>query len=158
MRVEASPAGFGDWEALRALVAAAFADMEGRIDPPSSLAAMGPADFAALAAAGPWWLAREGAAPVGCLFGARREGALHLSKLAVRPDRQGRGLGRALVEAAAASARAEGLAALTLGTRVELVENHAAFARMGFVETGRSAHAGFDRPTSVEMRRELRTG
>ena len=158
MRIEASPAGFEDWEGLRALVAAAFAGMTGRIDPPSSLDAMTAGDFAALAGAGPWWLAREGAAPAGCLFGARREGALYLSKLAVRPDRQGLGIGRALVEAAAAWARVEGLAALTLGTRVELVGNHAAFARMGFVETGRSAHAGYDRPTSVAMRRELGAG
>lgn len=158
--VEVTEAGpeFADWAGLHALLAAGFAGMEGRIDPPSSLARMGPGELAAKAAAERLWLAREDGRLVGCLFGARRGEALYLSKLAVAPERQGRGIGRALVEAAAAAALAEGLTALTLGTRVELAENHAAFGRMGFRETGRTAHPGFDRPTSVEMRRELSAG
>jgi phosphinothricin acetyltransferase len=41
---------------------------------------------------------------------------------------------------------------LELKTRVELVENQAAFARMGFVEIGQTSHAGFPNPTSVTMR------
>jgi hypothetical protein len=42
-----------------------------------------------------------------------------------------------------------------LQTRVELVENHAAFSRMGFAKTGESAHPGYDRPTSITMRRAV---
>jgi len=38
---------------------------------------------------------------------------------------------------------------------VELVENHAAFAKMGFVRTGESAHPGYDRPTSITLRRAV---
>ena len=41
---------------------------------------------------------------------------------------------------------------LELSTRIELVENHATFARMGFAKTAETAHEGFDRPTSIVMR------
>jgi hypothetical protein len=48
-----------------------------------------------------------------------------------------------------------GLDHLELQTRVELTENHATFRAMGFVETGRTAHPGYDR-TSITFRRALR--
>ena len=44
---------------------------------------------------------------------------------------------------------------LELQTRVELNGNHAAFARLGFRETERTAHAGYERPTSLTMRKAL---
>ena len=45
--------------------------------------------------------------------------------------------------------------ALELQTRVELGANHAAFQRLGFVEVGRTAHDGYDRPTSITFRKSL---
>ena len=48
-----------------------------------------------------------------------------------------------------------GLPVLELQTRVELVENQAAFLAMGFVEVGRTAHKGYDRPTSITYRRAV---
>ncbi|MGL4285313.1 MAG: GNAT family N-acetyltransferase, partial [Phreatobacter sp.] len=74
---------------------------------------------------------------------------------AVAPDRQGQGIGRALVRHAEGLALAAGKPAIELQTRIELTGNHAAFGRMGFVRTGETAHAGFDRPTSVTMRKTL---
>jgi hypothetical protein len=44
---------------------------------------------------------------------------------------------------------------LELQTRVELEENHAAFRAMGFAEAGRTAHPGYDRPTSITFRKDL---
>ena len=38
---------------------------------------------------------------------------------------------------------------------MELTGNHAAFARMGFVQTGATAHAGYGRPTSLSFRKTL---
>ena len=81
-----------------------------------------------------------------------REDALHIGKLAVRPGLHGSGIGKALVAAAQAEARALDLKALELQTRIELTENHAAFARMGFVKVGETAHPGYERPTSITMR------
>ena len=71
------------------------------------------------------------------------------------PDRQGRGIGGMLVRAAVEEARRLGLSRIELQSRIELTANHAAFARFGFVESERTAHAGYDRPTSLTMTKEL---
>jgi len=60
--------------------------------------------------------------------------ALHLWELAVRRDAQGKGLGKALVEATLALARARGLPAVTLSTFREIPWNAPFYARMGFRE------------------------
>lgn len=154
-KIDRIDAGFPRSDELLTLIREAFAYMEGRIDPPSSALRLSTASIAAQAAEGAVFVAEEGETLVGCIFASPRGQALYLSKLAVRADRRGRGLGRALVEAAGAEARRLGLQALELETRIELVENHAAFAAMGFVKTGENAHAGYDRPTSITMRRAL---
>ena len=58
-----------------------------------------------------------------------------------------------MVALAEQRARDLGLPVLELETRVELVENHLIFRRLGFVETGRKAHEGFDRPTSITFQK-----
>lgn len=154
--VDIRPAGAAeDWAALLALLHRAFACMEGRIDPPSSLHRLDPPGLAAKAAAERCFLAFADGRLAGCVFCEARPDCLYVGKLAVEPAMQGQGIGRALMAEAEAEARRLGLPALELQTRVELVENHAAFARLGFARTGTSAHAGFDRPTSVTMRKPL---
>ena len=150
--VRHAPADFADWETVRALILAAFAAMDGRIDPPSSALRLTPASMATDAAAGALLLAELAGSLVGCAFVRPKAHALYIGKLAVRPDLQGRGIGRALVAAARADAQARGLTALELQTRIELTENHAAFARMGFAKIVETAHPGYRRPTSITMR------
>lgn len=139
--------------AVHRLLVASFAYMDGRIDPPSSLRAMGVAELGALAQAGPAWVI--GDPPRACVFAREIGDRLYLGKLAVAATARGQGLARRLIRAAEDEARSRGLRALELKTRVELVENHAAFARLGFVETGRSAHPGHDRPTSLTFTRPV---
>jgi ribosomal protein S18 acetylase RimI-like enzyme len=136
--------------AVLALLQLAFAYMDTRINPPSSLHGM---TVETLFAAGEVWAI--GAPPVACVVLSPRDDALYLGKLAVAPDARGRGHARALIAQAALRARSLGLRALTLQTRVELVENHATFRALGFVETARSAHPGFDRDTTITFRRML---
>ena len=68
---------------------------------------------------------------------------------------RGQGLARRLIDVAEARAREMGLPALELQSRVELVENQEAFQAMGFQEVGRTAHPGYDRPTSITYRRAV---
>ena len=144
-----------DWPALLALILRAFAYMEGRIDPPSSALRLTPERLRAEAESGTLFLARQDGDPVGCLLCRPRGQALYLSKLAVEPDRQGQGIARALLAAAEAEARRRGLPVLELQTRIELGENHAAFAALGFQRVGETAHPGFDRPTSLTLQKRL---
>lgn len=143
-----------DWPAILSLIQRAFAYMEGVIDPPSSLHRLTPEAIAAQSREGEVWVI--GAPPVACVFLTPKADALYVGKLAVDPSQQGRGLGRALIDLAATRARARGLPALELQTRVELVTNHAVFARMGFTQTAATAHPGYDRPTSLTFRRPVR--
>jgi len=140
-----------DISAVHALLVDAFAYMDGVIDPPSSLLRMSPADLVAEAGRAELWVI--GAQPEACAILTPQAETLYLGKLAVADRARGQGLARRLVEHACDRARALALPSVTLQTRVELTANHHAFARMGFVETGRTAHPGHARPTSITFRR-----
>ena len=142
-----------DWPHLRDLLARAFAGMEGRIDPPSSLHNLTAADIATQAATGEIWVI--GAPAVACVFLTPKQNALYLGKLAVDPVVRRMGYARRLIGVAEGRAHTLGLPALELWTRIELVENHATFRALGFVKTGSHAHAGFDRATTLIFTKRL---
>ena len=136
-----------DWPHLRDLIARAFAGMDGRINPPSSVHHLTASDIAAQAVSGEVWVI--GAPAVACVFLTPLPDKLYLGKLAVDPAVQRMGYAGRLLAVAEARAHELGLPALELSTRIELTENHATFRGLGFVQTGMSSHAGFDRPTTL---------
>ncbi len=155
LSVAGLPAGFDRWAELLALILGSFRYMDGIIDPPSSAARLTPKTLEQKAAEETVFLAFLDGRMVGCVFLAERADHFYLGKLAVDPIYQGRGIGRRLVEAAADHARAAAKPTIELQARVELSANHAAFARLGFREIGRTSHAGYDRPTSITMQKDL---
>ena len=144
-----------DFAPVLALIRAAFAYMEDRIDPPSSAHRLTEASLAAMARDAEVWVAEEAGAPVACMVLTPEAGSLYLGKLAVAEGCRNQGLARQFVDHALARARELGKAAVTLQTRVELTENHAAFEAMGFRKVAETAHEGFSRPTSITYRRDL---
>ena len=78
---------------------------------------------------------------------------LLLDNIAVHPDYQGRGIGRALLERADAEALFQGYDELRLYTHETMTENIALYTRSGWVETHRGHHAGYAR---VFMRNDCR--
>ncbi len=148
-----APAQFSDWEALLSLILGSFAYMDGRIDPPSSAHRLTPDTLRARAKTEHLYIA--GSPLNGCAFFAEQPDALYIGKLAIAPAVQGKGLGRAFLIEAEALARSLGLPRLRLETRIELTQNHAAFARFGFTQTAEKAHPGFTRPTSITMEKQL---
>jgi ribosomal protein S18 acetylase RimI-like enzyme len=149
------PADFEDWDELLALIRHAFAYMDGVIDPPSSAHLLTPELLRDKARAETIFLAFQGERLVGCVAVDERGDHLYLGKLAVDPDVQGLGIGRRLLDAAEQLARARDKRTIELQTRVELTGNQKTFARLGFVETGRTAHPGYNRPTSITMRKTV---
>ncbi len=141
--------------ALLALVRRSFAYMDGVIDPPSSMLRLTLADLGAQAVTGEIWVIGDVAA---CVFLTPRTEALYIGKLAVAAQARGQGHARTLIDLAADRAQTLGLTALELQTRIELRANQAAFAAMGFVEVARTAHPGYDRPTSITYRRPVPKG
>jgi len=141
-----------DHRALFSLLHAAFAYMDERIDPPSSLYGMTIDDLRQKAATETLFLAHAGNRMVGCLFARPETDFVYVGKVAVLPEMASVGIGSAMMKAAFTHAKELETDALELETRVELVENHAFFARFGFVKVSESAHEGYDHPTSIRMR------
>lgn len=147
--------GFEAWDDLLALILSSFAYMNGRIDPPSSALSLSPERLRRKCEEETVFLAYLDKRLVGCAFLAKRGDLAYLGKLAVAPDLQGCGIGKQLITEMEHYARISGMNAIELETRIELTENHAAFARLGFREVGRGAHPGYDHPTSITMRKTL---
>lgn len=149
------PADFDRWDDLLALIRRAFAYMDGVIDPPSSAHLLSADSLAEKAKREAGFVAVENGRIVGCVFALERARDFYVGKLAVEPALQGQGVGARLMQAVEDLARERDKDAIELQARIELTANHAAFARLGFRETGRTAHAGYDRPTSITMRKVL---
>lgn len=149
------PDRFTDWTALHALIMKAFAYMDGRIDPPSSAHRLTPENLREKASVEIGIVAIEDGQLLGCVFCKAEPETLYIGKFAISPKAQGKGLGRLLLTATENLARELGLGTLRLETRIELTNNHAVFGKWGFVKTAENAHAGYDRPTSIEMKKTL---
>ena len=125
--------------------------------------------LAGYAAAGRGWVAVDrDDTPVGYLVADLIGDAVHIEQVTVHPDHQGTGVGRALIDRAAAFARQQGLTALTLTTFDHVPWNRPLYEHLGFRvlrddELGavlRSVRAheatlGLDPTVRVCMRRDL---
>ena len=136
-----------------ALIRESFAYMDGVIDPPSSMHRMTEETLRADAARSEIWVI--GTPPVACMVLTPQSDTFYLGKLAVASAARGQGLARRMIDHALARAAALALPSLTLQTRIELIANHATFAALGFTETGRTRHDGYDRETSITFTRTL---
>ncbi|TNE41179.1 MAG: GNAT family N-acetyltransferase [Alphaproteobacteria bacterium] len=146
---------FDDWSGLLTLLQDAFAYMEARIDPPSSLRLLNETTIIEKAGEETLLLAREEGRLVGCCFLKDMGSKMYLGKLAVSKAAQHSGIGLALVNFAIELCRKEGKQLIELQSRVELTEVHDFFRHRGFQQTGATAHAGYDRPTSITMQLAL---
>ncbi|WP_298496797.1 N-acetyltransferase [uncultured Maritimibacter sp.] len=142
-------------EPLLALIARAFAYMEGRVDPPSSMNRLTAASIAEQATSGEIWIIGRAEAPEACVFFTPEEDALYVGKLAVDHAARRRGHARTLMALAEDRARALGKPVLRLQSRIELTENHQTFRNLGFTKTAVTAHEGYRRPTSITFEKPL---
>ena len=85
---------------------------------------------------------------------ALRDDHLWIENIAVRPERQGQGLGRQLLAAAEVLAREAGRAELRLLTNADFASNVALYERCGYAVTAREPFLG---GVTVYMRKLLRT-
>ena len=139
-------AATGDIDGVQACAQAAYALYVPRIGKkPAPMVA----DFAAQIDAGQVYVVEASGAVAGFIVLYSRGDPwgdhLHVENVAVVPDRQGQGLGGALLAFAEDEARRRGLAAIELYTNVKMTENLALYPRLGYRETGRREEAGFSR-------------
>lgn len=126
-------------------------------------------ELAAFQTAGRAWVAVDAAdRPVAYLLVESVDGSAHIEQVSVHPDYARRGIGKALVEAAADWARSKALTGLTLTTFTHVPWNAPYYERLGFQvlrehELTRGLRAireheatlGLDRWPRVVMRRDL---
>ena len=146
---EIRPARSAEANAVRSLVRAAYDLYVPRIcREPAPMRH----DYAALIESADVWVAVEENEVAGVIVLEDAPEALEVANVAVRPQSQRRGLGRALLAFADGEARRRGHSAVTLYTNVHMTENLALYPALGYVETGRRSEHGFDR---VFFRKEL---
>jgi GNAT superfamily N-acetyltransferase len=139
--------------ALLSLIRTSFTYMNGVIDPPSSVHKLNLSEMQKLATRAEIW--SLGPPLSACIVFSFKPNALYIGKLSVAPTARSQGLARHLIEHATARARIHNLRWLELDVRIELTDNHATFAALGFHETCRTAHAGFAMPTSITFRQAV---
>jgi GNAT superfamily N-acetyltransferase len=152
LRIE--PCGPEQAEIVHHLSQEAFAPQRA-LDPPSGVATESVHDVRDDLARGEAALGWLGSRPVACMRMVAGAGRLHVRRLAVSPDLQGRGLGRAMMAWAESLARRRGLPEVTVAVRLALVGNRAFYGRLGYHPAGEHAHPGYDHPTWVELRKLL---
>jgi ribosomal protein S18 acetylase RimI-like enzyme len=139
----------GEADTIRDLVHAAYSHYIPRIGKPP-----GPMldDYAARIADDQAWILEDAGRITGILVLEETPGGFLLDNIAVPPEFQGKGYGRALVEFAEAEARRRGFAEIRLYTHEMMTENIALYTRVGFKETHRISEKGYDR---VYMTKQL---
>ena len=149
-------ATLADAPALAATIAAAFEQYRGKLVPESGAFRETPAAIAAeLEKGASAIIAEQNGRPVGCVMLKPEDGDLYFGRLSVLPAARGTGLARLLIEAVESEARRRGMPGVRLGVRIVLTDNQRLFRSLGYAEVSREAHAGFDHPTSINMRKAL---
>ncbi len=143
------PARPEDAETVREVVHAAYRHYIARMGKPP-----GPMldDYAQRIADGQAWVMEDAGRITGILVLEETREGLLLDNIAVLPDQQGKGVGRALLEFAEAEARRRGFPIIYLYTHELMTENIALYTRIGYVETRRVTEKGYDR---VYMTKQL---
>ncbi|MBV9002278.1 MAG: GNAT family N-acetyltransferase [Solirubrobacterales bacterium] len=103
------------------------------------------ADYAERVRAADVFVAEEDAGVVGLIVLVREPDHLLIENVAVDPDRQGAGIGRALMARAEQFARESGLGEVRLFTNVIMTRNQAIYRHLGYREDGRSIEPDFQR-------------
>jgi GNAT superfamily N-acetyltransferase len=149
------PAEPDDAPQLRRIVVAAFAQYEGRLDPPSGALAESEDSLRAKVVDGGAWLCLQGDESIGCAFFAPRADHLYLGRLAVLPAWRGRGVGELLLERVEAVAREQGLVSVQLGVRLALTGLRAWYEARGYTLLEERSHAGYAWPTIAQLIKRL---
>lgn len=143
-------AGVADLPVIREIIAVAYDKYLTRMDrpPPPMLR-----DYAPAVEAGTLWV--TGDPVMGIVVLIPDSESLLIENLAVRPEAQGTGIGRALMDFSEQQARQLKLSRLTLYTHVVMTENQAIYTHLGYREVERRSADGYHR---VYMEKALQPG
>lgn len=102
-------------------------------------------DYSSQIAKGHVWVLRIGSELAGILVLKPESAHMLLENVAVKPERQGEGFGRLLIQFAETTAREYGYQQIQLYTNVAMHENLALYSKLGYQELRRGYDSGFHR-------------
>ena len=144
-KVDIKPATIGDLAAIRSCAEAAYQIYVHKIGrKPAPMVA----DFEEAISKQIMFVARLEHAPsniVGFVVFYKRGDHMHLENVAVDPQTQGKGVGRALISLVEQSAQAEGCKAVELYTNEKMTGNLTLYPKLGYGEIERRQEDGFNR-------------
>lgn len=117
---------------VHAIIQAAFAEYVGQFDPPSSALSETLEDVRRKAGEGGAVIAWEGETAIGATLFTLRPDYFYVGRLAVLPDRRGRGVATAILDYCEQMALCLGCSQIGLGTRAKLEGNVALYRRLGY--------------------------
>ena len=130
--------------------------MDELIDPPSSLHQMTTDSLREKANKETLLLIYDADNLIACAFFDIRKDVVYVGKVAVAQSHRGRNIAHKIFDMADKLAHDNTKNWLELETRIELINNHRAFGKMGFVTTAKNSHTGYEHPTSITMRRKIK--
>ncbi len=143
------PARPEEADAVRVLVESAFSR---HIEAVGQRPAPMDDDHAARIAAGQQYVSDDGSGGLASSIVLVDNGDhLVVNNVAVAPEWQGRGLGRALLEFAEAEAVRRGFGEVRLHTNAAMADNLLMYPRLGYTEVGRETQGGFHRVLFVKQ-------
>tara|TARA_R110002012_G_scaffold206588_1_gene376526 strand:+ start:405 stop:944 length:540 start_codon:yes stop_codon:yes gene_type:complete len=147
------------FERLIVILKAAFAFQDGIVNPPSSVTRVDVAELQWRFQRDAVLVARDGQnenAIIAQIWIETTPEDAYIYKMSVDPAYHGKGIGRALMDAACDYVVQKGaVSRLRLNVRRELTGNVAFFQHCGFVTTGEGVHSGFTEPTYWIMTRDI---
>jgi ribosomal protein S18 acetylase RimI-like enzyme len=129
-----------DLPAIKTIIDAAYAKYQTRMDKQPAPVFR---DYGPSIEDGTTWVAGSPVTAVLTLY--PRDDQLLVENVAIHPDAQGRGYGRALMEFAEQEAARRGFTRMALVTHEAMTENQAIYARLGYTEVDRRAEDGYRR-------------
>jgi ribosomal protein S18 acetylase RimI-like enzyme len=142
MSMPIRPGEMADVAAVAALVERAY---KGYVEEIGGRPAPMDADYAEAVREGTLFVAEDGDEIAGAIVLVLDGDHLEIENVAVAPDRQGEGMGRALLAFAEDQARARGVGELRLFTHVLMTRNQRIYDLLGYTEVERRADHGFER-------------
>ncbi len=155
IQIDIRPTTLADVPSVVQLMHAAYAEYEGKLDPPSGAHKESVESIAAKLQTASGALAWIGPTLAGSVLYEVQGTALYMSRLAVLPAYRRCGIGRRLVEHVEAAAQKRGLPYVTLGVRIALPQNVLFYERLGYSIVRTGSHPGYHVPTSYSMQKRV---
>jgi ribosomal protein S18 acetylase RimI-like enzyme len=155
MNIQLRNATDDDIPEIANVIALAFEEHRGKLNPPSSSLNKSPASVKQELQNANAIVAVKDDKMIGCLFYSVKENYIYLAHLAVLPECRGLGIAKLLMLEVEKKALEQNQTAIRLNVRLALEKTRAFYERLGYLFHSDGAHSGFIEPTYVVLEKKL---